>query len=55
MDNVNCTEDDETVTVNKLTELPKNLSKRQLKRVKRREKWLERKVEKRLENLDMNA
>ncbi|XP_014471697.1 PREDICTED: tRNA methyltransferase 10 homolog A [Dinoponera quadriceps] len=48
MNDVNCTENSETIVVNKLLELPKNLSKSQLKRVKKREKWLERKVEKRL-------
>nr|XP_012222722.1 PREDICTED: tRNA methyltransferase 10 homolog A isoform X2 [Linepithema humile] len=45
----NPVEDNNTVILNKLLELPKNMSKRQLKRVKRREKWLERKDEKRLQ------
>lgn len=50
MDNVNCAEkDSQTAVVHKLSELPQNLSKRQLKKVKKKEKWLERKVEKRLE------
>ncbi|EFN89656.1 tRNA methyltransferase 10 homolog A isoform X2 [Harpegnathos saltator] len=48
MDNVNSTENNETVVVDKLLELPRNLSKRQLKQVKKREKWQEWKVEKRL-------
>lgn len=55
MDNVNSAGNGETVVVNKSLELPSNLSKRQLKRVKKKEKWLERKVEKRLENTDMSS
>lgn len=34
--------------VNDILNLPTSMSKRQLKKVKKREKWLERKVEKRL-------
>lgn len=44
----NSIEDNNIVILNKLLELPENMSKRQLKRVKKREKWLERKGEKRL-------
>lgn len=54
IDNVNSVEEDsQTAIVNKLPELPTKLSKRQLKRVKRREMWLEHKSEKRLGNFDM--
>lgn len=50
IDNVNSVEEDsQTAIVNKLPELPTKLSKRQLKRVKRREMWLEHKSEKRLQ------
>jgi len=51
---VDSVEDNDTVIINKLLELPENMSKRQLKRVKRREKWLERKNEKRLGIYDHN-
>lgn len=44
----NSVQDNNTVIINKLLELPESMSKRQLKRVKKREKWLERKGEKRL-------
>lgn len=42
------TDDDKSVVANDTFKLPTNMSKRQLKMVKKREKWLQRKVEKRL-------
>jgi len=42
-------ENDKIVVTNDTSKLsPTSMSKRQLKRVKKREKWLERKIEKRL-------
>ncbi|XP_012543434.1 tRNA methyltransferase 10 homolog A [Monomorium pharaonis] len=49
MDNVNSTEDNAIVVADELSESPTtNMSKRQLKRLERKKKWLERKSEKRL-------
>lgn len=53
MDNVNITEDNTTIIANELSEPPTNMSKRQLKRLQRRKKWLERKSEKRLGTPDV--
>lgn len=50
MDNVS-TEENKNVVANTLPELPSNMSKRQLKKMQKKEKWLERKIEKRLESL----
>ncbi|KYN31913.1 RNA (guanine-9-)-methyltransferase domain-containing protein 2 [Trachymyrmex septentrionalis] len=48
MDDVNSTEDNVVIVVDKLSEPSMNMSKRQLKKLLREKKWLERKSEKRL-------
>lgn len=48
MDDVNSTEDNTIVSTAKLSEPPTSMSKRQLKRLQRKNKWLERRSEKRL-------
>lgn len=50
MDNVS-TEENKNIIANTSPELPSNMSKRQLKKMQKRKKWLERKNEKRLESL----
>ena len=53
MDDVNSTEDNAVMVADKLSEPPINMSKRQLKRLLREKKWLERKSEKRLGTPDV--
>lgn len=47
MDDINVVDDKNVTVVNNTSEI-RTMSKRQLKKVKKREKWLERKAEKRL-------
>lgn len=47
MDNINVTDEENITVVNNASEI-RTMSKRQLKKVKKKEKWLERKAEKRL-------
>lgn len=53
MDNINSAEDNTIVIANELPEPSTNMSKRQLKRLQRKKKWLERKGEKRLGTPDV--
>lgn len=53
MDDVNSTENNAIGIVDELPEPPTNMSKRQLKRLQREKKWLERKGEKRLGTPDV--